>query len=147
MNLIKITSANMLIFLLLFAGCKKADTPSPQNTSSAGSVSQTKFIQEIKLGNVDKEMAEKGKKVFESKCMVCHKWEERYTGPALKGVTKRRKPEWIMNMILFPDAMVKEDETAKQLLVEYMLPMANQNVTQEEARNILEYIRVQDSEK
>ena len=58
-----------------------------------------------------------------------------------KEVTTRRSPEWIMNMILNPEQMVKEDPIAKQLLAEYMSPMADQNLTEEQARNILEYFR------
>jgi hypothetical protein len=47
-----------------------------------------------------------------------------------------------MNMILNPEQMVKEDPIAKKLLVEYnMAPMANQNLTEEQARKILEYFR------
>jgi hypothetical protein len=47
-----------------------------------------------------------------------------------------------MNMILNPDGMVKEDPVAKQLLMEYNgTPMANQNLTKEEARAVLEYFR------
>ena len=47
-----------------------------------------------------------------------------------------------MNMILNPEQMVKEDPIAKQLLVDFNLsPMANQHLTQEEARSVLEYFR------
>jgi hypothetical protein len=54
----------------------------------------------------------------------------------------RRSPEWIMNMILNPEQMVKEDPIAQQLLVEYnMAPMANQGLTEDQARKIVEYFR------
>jgi len=47
-----------------------------------------------------------------------------------------------MNMILSPDKMIQSDPIAKQLLVEANLaPMANQNLTEEQARKILEYFR------
>jgi hypothetical protein len=47
-----------------------------------------------------------------------------------------------MNMILNPEEMVQKDPIAKQLLVEYNgAPMANQNLTEDEARAILEYFR------
>ncbi len=60
------------------------------------------------------------------------------------GVTEKRKPEWIMNMILNPDGMLKDDEEAKKLLAEFAAPMANQNLTEEQARAILEYFRLKD---
>ena len=47
-----------------------------------------------------------------------------------------------MNMILNPDVMVNEDPLAKDLLMEFNgSPMANQNLTEDEARAILEYFR------
>ncbi len=46
-----------------------------------------------------------------------------------------------MNMILNPEQMVAEDPIAKDLLKEYLSPMANQSLTEDEARKILEYFR------
>jgi cytochrome c len=60
-------------------------------------------------------------------------------------VTERRTHEWIMNMILNPEQMIKEDPIAKKLLVESnMAVMANQNLKEDEARAILEYFRQYD---
>ena len=100
-------------------------------------------IQEVSLSDtIDEEMATKGEEIFTSKCSACHKTEKRYIGPSPKGILDRRTPEWVMNMILNPDGMVKEDPVAKQLLMEYNgTPMANQNLTKEEARAVLEYFR------
>ncbi|MBK7857825.1 MAG: cytochrome c [Archangiaceae bacterium] len=71
-----------------------------------------------------------GKDLFSSKgCVGCHKiGGGKLVGPDLKGVTARRDQEWVSKMILRPDVMVKEDETAKKLLAEHMVPMPNQNV-------------------
>ncbi|MEJ5351917.1 MAG: cytochrome c [Melioribacteraceae bacterium] len=90
---------------------------------------------------IDKIMAESGKKIFEEKCTQCHKLDERYTGPALRDVTKRRTPEYIMNMILNPQEMTQKHPEAKKLLGEFATQMTFQNVTQEDARKILEYLR------
>lgn len=99
-------------------------------------------ISSIDLGDIDPDLAVKGETEFKAKCTACHKISKRHIGPALKGVTQRRSPEWIMNMILNPEDMVQNDPIAKNLLIEYNgAPMANQNLTQEEARSILEYFR------
>lgn len=90
---------------------------------------------------IDEALAETGMQTFEAKCTACHKMGKRFVGPDLTGITDRREPEWIMNMILDPELMVKENEAAKQLLMEYISPMANQSLTEEEARSILEYFR------
>ncbi len=44
-------------------------------------------------------------------------------------------------MVLRPDSMLQNDDVAKQLLAEYMTPMVNMGVTQEEALAIYEYLR------
>ncbi|WP_369049148.1 cytochrome c [Tenacibaculum sp. UWU-22] len=98
-------------------------------------------IKNVTLGDIDKALAEKGKDLFTIKCSACHKMDKRYIGPALKGVTKKQSPEWIMNMILNPEVMIQKNKTAKKLLQEYSAPMANQQVTKEEARALLEYLR------
>ncbi|MDT0678457.1 c-type cytochrome [Autumnicola musiva] len=92
--------------------------------------------------NIDQAMADKGKAVFDSKCMACHKPHKKFIGPAPAGVLDRRSPEWVMNMILNPNEMIMKDPIAKQLLIEHNgSPMANQGLTEEEARQILEYFR------
>ncbi|MFZ2430396.1 MAG: cytochrome c [Lutibacter sp.] len=98
-------------------------------------------ITSITLGEIDQKMADEGKAVFLAKCSACHKISKRVVGPALVGVTTRRSPEWSMNMILNPEKMVAENPIAKKLLAEYVAPMANQNLTEAEARLILEYFR------
>ncbi|WP_038028349.1 c-type cytochrome [Thermonema rossianum] len=115
------------------------EAPDPMTVKGVGPV------QSIELGEIDPAMAEEGKMLFESKCSACHKIGEEYIGPDLKGVTARRAPEWIMNMILNPENMVKEDPIAKELFAKFNgTPMANQGLTEEEARKILEYFRTQE---
>ena len=99
-------------------------------------------IKEITLGEIDPALVTKGKTVYDAKCTACHKPYEKYIGPAPVGLIERRSPEWIMNMILNPEEMVKNDPIAKKLFAEFnFVPMANQNLTEDEARAVLEYIR------
>lgn len=93
---------------------------------------------------LDVAMVDAGKKAFKQLCTACHMIERKIIGPPLKDVTKRRTPEWIMNMMLNPDQMLKENEIAKELLEEYIAPMTDQQVSQEDARAILEYLRSED---
>ena len=96
----------------------------------------------VVLGDIDPAMVAEGEQLFKQMCSACHKPDEKLIGPAPRGILKRRSPEWIMNMILNPDKMVQQDPVAKQLLVEHNLaPMANQNLTEDQARKILEYFR------
>lgn len=100
-------------------------------------------ITSVALGDeIDQTMAAHGADVYKKMCMACHRPDKKFIGPAPKGVLERRTPEWIMNMILNPEEMVQKDPLAKDLLIEFNgSPMANQNLTEEEARAVLEYFR------
>ena len=101
-------------------------------------------VKKVELSALDSKLSEKGGQVFTSKCSACHKIGERYVGPDLAGITKRRAPEWIMNMILNPAEMTQKDSTAQELFGEYLIQMTNQNLSQEDARALLEYFREKD---
>ena len=91
---------------------------------------------------IDQDLATSGKETYEAMCTACHKAEKRFIGPSPKGILSRRTPAWIMNMILNPDEMTQKNPIARQLLIEYNgSPMANQNLTEEQARAVLEYFR------
>ena len=89
-----------------------------------------------------------GKNIYEVKCSACHKLtEEKLVGPGWKGVTQRRKPEWILNMITNVDMMLEKDPQAQRLLEECIVRMPNQNLDIDEARKVLEFQRSNDGEK
>ena len=91
---------------------------------------------------IDQAMADNGQKIFKTKCTACHRTTKKFIGPNPTGILSKRSPEWIMNMILNPSEMVQKDPVAKQLLIQYNgSPMANQNLTEEDARAVLEYFR------
>lgn len=73
--------------------------------------------------------------------MECHSIDVRLRGPALKDVTKRRKAEWIMNLILNTDQMLKEDSVAIRQYLEHGIKMVVDNVNQDDALAVLEYLR------
>ena len=90
-------------------------------------------------------MANSGEKLFNQLCTSCHVINEDYIGPAMSGILDRRSPEWIMNMILNPIQMLEEDPIAIELLEQYDFEyMYNQNLLEEEVREILEYFRLLD---
>ncbi|HMC02242.1 MAG TPA: cytochrome c [Flavobacteriaceae bacterium] len=91
---------------------------------------------------IDQAMVSHGAEVYKKMCTACHRPDKKFIGPAPSGILERRSPEWIMNMILNPEEMVQKDPLAKELLIEFNgSPMANQNLTEEEARAVLEYFR------
>jgi mono/diheme cytochrome c family protein len=156
--LVRKTIAVLLTTLTL--GCGAKNESSPQNQTSApapaapapGETPLTAFELEhgigpvkevVTLGPLNAQLAAAGKTVFEAKCAACHKIGEKYVGPALGEVTTRRSPTFIMNMVLNPQEMVERHPIAKQLLAETMTNMANQGLSVDEARSVVEYLRTQ----
>ena len=104
-------------------------------------------VQSVSLAvSIDSKTADVGEGLFKAKCTTCHRMSaDKLIGPGLKGVTMRRKPEWILNMILNPLEMTQKDPAAKELLAKHLSQMTFQDVTQPEALSILEYFRKEDA--
>ena len=121
-------------------------TPAAEQTAAPADPLQNKGIGPVKSlplnAEIDQALADAGKAIFDANCAACHKTDKKFIGPAPKDILDRRSPEWVMNMILNPEEMLQKDPIAKQLLVEANgAPMANQNLTEEQARQVLEYFR------
>ena len=140
-----------LLFGLTFfvASCSKSesgDAKTSGNAPSPGQVLSEKpnygKIKEVAMDPVPNAvLVEKGQRVFDVTCTSCHKYSERYVGPGLGGVTHRRTPEFVMNMILDTETMLEQDDTVKCMLLEYLLKMPNMQIDETDARNVLEHLR------
>jgi len=87
-------------------------------------------------------MISEGKTIYANQCIICHDIDQNKLGPALKNVTKTRTPEYIMNLLLNPAQMQKDNATIKALLKQYNnLPMPDPALNQAKARSVLEYLR------
>src|SRR5690554_1699955 len=94
------------------------------------------------------EMAKLGEIVSGTKCLACHKLtSERLVGPGWAGVTERRTPEWLMNFVTNPDPMIDKDPELQAQLEVCLVRMPNQNISDDEARQILEFMRKNDGVK
>ena len=127
---------------------EESQTPAP----AANQTDRTKgigAIKEVKLSTpIEQDRVKRGNSIYEMKCSACHKLTtDRLVGPGWKDVTKRRKPEWIMNMVTNVDVMLDKDAEAQKLLELCLTRMPNQNVSIGDARDILEFMRQNDGEK
>lgn len=98
-------------------------------------------VRDLELAAVDPALAQEGEASFKTKCSACHKMGERFVGPDLADVLDRRRPEFVMNMILNANEMVQKHPVVRELLAQYYTPMTVQVTEREEARAILEYLR------
>ena len=112
-------------------------TPVDLDNTGIGPIKDFEFPKDI-----DPDLAAVGQATFKQKCTACHKTNARLIGPAMQGIYERRHPVWVLNIMLNPTQMLQEDPIAKALLKEYNnVLMLNQNLSQEEARALAEYLR------
>lgn len=106
-------------------------------------------VREVTLTDpLEESMIASGKAIYEMKCSACHKLtDQRVVGPGWAGVTNKRRPEWIMNMITNVDVMLDQDPVAQKLLEECLTRMPNQAVSIGDARALLEFMRKNDMEQ
>lgn len=97
---------------------------------------------------LDEKMVAEGQNVYNVKCSSCHKLtDEKLVGPGWKGVTDRRTPEWIMNFVTNTEEMIEKDTAAQNLLEVCLVKMPNQNLSEQDARAVLEFQRKNDGKK
>lgn len=122
---------------------EKAETS--ENPSYDPNRGEGKFSN-VKIGKkLNSKFAEAGSEVYDSKCASCHKLtDEKLVGPGWAGVTKRRHPGWIMNFMTNTDVMLDKDPAAKKMLELCAVRMPNQSLSDEETRNLLEFMRKND---
>ncbi|ADY54177.1 cytochrome c class I [Pseudopedobacter saltans DSM 12145] len=162
MNRTIITTAILLATVLLIGSCGGGNTTSEskntvaeQATSTTGkpdydpSRGEGKFNDSnVKAGPLDATLAARGKAIAATKCNSCHKQTgEKLVGPGWKGVTERRSLPWIMNFITNPDQMIDKDPELQAQLEICLVRMPNQNLSDDEARSIVEYMRQNDGIK
>lgn len=155
----KLLIFNSVLMLLIFASCggggqeqASGEASQPESMVEKEPEASPKGIgavQNVELTDpLNDGMIASGKAIYEMKCSACHKLtDQRVVGPGWAGITNKRAPEWIMNMITNVDVMLAEDPEAQKLLEECLTRMPNQGVSIGDARDILEFMRKNDMEK
>lgn len=150
----------MAVFFAACGGNADSNTTSSETTSSDskktenGNPSYDPERGEGKFTNVevgeklDVAMAATGEKVYGVKCGSCHKLtSEKLVGPGWLGVTDRHTAEWIMNFTTNPDVMLDKDPKAQAQLEICLVRMPNQNIADDDARALYEFMRKNDGVK
>jgi mono/diheme cytochrome c family protein len=142
----------LLVFSLSACGGSGDGASDGQSADASGSDASGQVtaadigpVKSVDLGAINQELVAQGEELFNTRCKTCHRFGERYIGPDLTNTVSERDPVYIMNMILAPEEMLQKHPTAQQLMAEYGTMMTNQNLSEEQARAILEYLRTVDS--
>ena len=152
----KTTILTTFLLILFFACTSKQEadnaaknSPTPSDLAATQPEVHGIEVKTVELTHpLNKEWVTAGQGFYDSKCLACHKLtDEKLVGPGWAGVTKRREPTWIMNMVTNVEMMLEKDPEAQKLLEQCLVRMPNQNVTQEDARKIIEFMRKNDGEK
>jgi hypothetical protein len=152
-----LAAALLTLGSIAFVACSDGGDKEGGTTETTGSSTETATGDNevhgdlVKPGDVqmttplNAEWVAAGKNIYDVKCQSCHKLtDERVVGPGWKGITTKREPHWIMNMITNVDVMLEQDPEAQKLLEQCLVRMPNQNITKDDARKIVEFMRSND---
>lgn len=149
----------IIVALTGLVACGGTETPSDSSTSTSdaqesgesGNPSydpnrgEGKFTTVEVGATLDAAMAQNGENISNVKCASCHKMtEERLVGPGWQGVTQRHQLPWLMNFITNPEPMIDKDPKLQAQLEICLVRMPNQNLSDQEAREIVEFMRKND---
>ena len=131
---------------------KESTASSDTSTATSTDASNPKGVgphQNVQLTHpLDEKMVAEGQNTYNVKCGACHKLtNEKLVGPGWKGVTDRRTPEWIMNFVTNTEEMLEKDTAAQNMLEVCLVKMPDQNLAENDARAILEFMRKNDGKQ
>ena len=115
----------------------------PKDTTTKGAMRYVDLSDPL-----EEDLVARGSEIFDVRCAACHELSgEQLVAPGWEGITNRREPEWIMNMIMNVNIMLEVDSTAHKLLEENEVVMPDQYLAVEDARSVLEFMRSNDLER
>ncbi len=131
--------ALLAMVLIVLAGCGSDGGGSQQGDGDA--VDLNSGLKAAEAMTLNSALAAWGEQLFKDKaCVTCHAVGERKQGPDLAGVANRRTERWLKKQIMDPEWMLKNDPIARSLMAEYALQMANQQVKDQEADALIQYL-------
>ena len=93
-------------------------------------------------------MVRKGKRVYEEQCVGCHSLDgRRLEASTFQGITKKRAPEWIMNLTTGVQMQLASNKKEQTQLEKCYTRQPDQRLNIEQSRDILEYLRSNDGEE
>ncbi len=140
----------LLILALVYTGCGNGEGDDQRTDTREAEPELTEFelehgigpvTERLDIGDLNVERARRGADIFDRRCTACHRMGRRFVGPPLGEVTEMRSPEFLINFILNPEEMTNRHPVGQELLQDYMTIMPYQNVTKEQAIEIVDFLR------
>lgn len=136
----------LLATLLVMGGCGKGsgNVPASSSSGSATAATESKYDKGPRAAEepIDEALAKQGESLFQTKgCSACHGFGRRISCPDLLPVPMERTSQWMEQQILHPEVMTKEDPISHQLMAQFSLQMPNQQLTEPEAKAVIEFIK------
>ncbi len=142
-SIIKILFLVSIISFLSIASNEAMLKTGNQQKKSAAEDKGIGPVKEVKLGNIDKRLVDKGNSIYNEKCSACHNIDDVNLAPPLRGVSKRLSPVFIMNYLMNTTEMQKKDPNVISLIQQWKkVPMMkDQHLKLADARAVLEFLR------
>ncbi len=143
----------MIVLIVIMFLCSNCAQEKKESTGETGTIEQSNSdikdsLKEPEVDTFDQleeeavTLTAKGEQLFNKHCVECHSKSGDGPWPDLRNVTERRRPEWIIEMILDPQGMTEKDPAARQLLIEHEeYQMFTKDLKKEDAEAILEYLK------
>jgi cytochrome c551/c552 len=148
----------MFVLLLAVAACGrreaqpaggKAATGAAENAAAATPAAEAAALDQGPRAADDMvviaPLAATGQMLFDAKgCTNCHAFGEGDVAPDLRGVTTRRTVAWLRRQITEPEWMAGHDSLTRAMVQQYGAPMADLDVSADEANALLQYLARED---
>lgn len=86
-------------------------------------------------------LAATGELLFDTKgCTGCHEMGTAENAPDLRGIAARRTEAWLHRQITAPTWMAEHDSLTRAMVEQYGVPMADLDVTNDEAMALVQYL-------
>lgn len=127
---------SLLILLTFLISCREDITSISTNPNGIGPITQ------LKLPIINDSLMQVGQQLFKVKCAECHTMEYKNEGPDISDILAIRKSEWVMNFLVNKEEMLLRDAAAIRTRKKYEFDCGSTIITEKEARELLEYLRI-----
>ncbi len=126
------------------SAAKPAGGPAPASTATTAADSAAALDlgpRALETVTLVAPLAATGELLFDTKgCTGCHEMGTAENAPDLRGIAARRTEAWLHRQITAPTWMAEHDSLTRAMVEQYGVPMADLDVTNDEAMALVQYL-------